>query len=76
MRRLSTTLPTVPLVVSSSAGVWRVTSTASVSSPTSSAKSMTTVESIWTVTFERAARRKPCRPASTRYSPGGSGSDV
>ena len=36
---------------------------------------MTTVELICTVTV-RAARRNPCRPASTRYSPGGNGSDV
>src|SRR5262249_20903746 len=63
-----------PLLVSSSGASAR-TWISSDRSPTSSVKSTTTIVLIWTVTL-RADRRKPESPASTRYSPGGSGSDV
>jgi hypothetical protein len=72
--RLSTTLPMVPLVVSRR-GALALTSTSSVIWPTSKRRSTATALPICTTMFGRAARRKPCRLTSTRYSPGGSGSD-
>jgi hypothetical protein len=67
-------LPIVPLVVSSS-GAFALTSTSSVIWPTSKRRSTTTALPICTTMFGRAARRKPWRLTSTRYSPGDSGSD-